>query len=137
MEPIHIFYKELSTDKNDIFTANLAEKNEVEEVKFKKSRECAVTGLSINQDIDSDLFVVTDTDRQEAISNLIQKLVKEKKDPDLHLRVYNEEAFEKTIPFKKTSESIIPPIKLTIRLQKQEEVEFYNYMLHLEKYGFG
>ena len=38
--------------------------------------------LSINQDIDSDLFVVTDTDRQEAISNLIQKLVKEKKDPD-------------------------------------------------------
>ena len=82
MEPIHIFYEELSTDKNDIFTANLAEKNEVEEVKFKKSRECAVTGLSINQDIDSDLFVVTDTDRQEAISNLIQKLVKEKKDPD-------------------------------------------------------
>ena len=85
METIHIFYKELSTDKNNIFTANLAEKNEVEEVKFKKSRECAVTGLSINQDIDSDLFVVTDTDRQEAISNLIQKLVKEKKDPDQSL----------------------------------------------------
>ena len=36
MEPIHILYKELSTDKNNIFTANLAEKNEVEEVKFKK-----------------------------------------------------------------------------------------------------
>ena len=35
MEPIHIFYKELTLDENNIFTANLAEKNEVEEVKFK------------------------------------------------------------------------------------------------------
>ena len=35
MEPIHIFYKERSTNKNKIFTANLAEKNEFEEVKLK------------------------------------------------------------------------------------------------------
>ena len=46
---------------------------------FKKSREYAVTGLSINQEVDSDLVAVTDTDRQEAISKLIQRLVKEKK----------------------------------------------------------
>lgn len=38
MELIHTFYKEL---------------NGVEEFKFKKSKEYAVTGLSINQDIDS------------------------------------------------------------------------------------
>ena len=66
--------------------------------------------MSINQDIDSSLLAVTDTERQEAISNLIQKLVKEKKDSDLD----NEDS-----------------------TKKQEEVEFYNYMLHLEKYGFG
>ena len=66
--------------------------------------------MSINQDIDSSLLTATDTERQEAISNLIQKLVKEKKDPDLD----NEDS-----------------------TKKQEEVEFYNYMLHLEKYGFG
>ena len=36
MEPTDIFYKELPVDKNNIFTANIAEKNEVEEVKFKK-----------------------------------------------------------------------------------------------------
>ena len=53
--------------------------NEVEKVKFRKSIEYAVTGLYINQDIDSGLIVVTDTDRKEAINNLIQKLVKEKK----------------------------------------------------------
>ena len=57
----------------------LTETNEVKKVKFRRSIEYAVTGLSINQDIDSGLIVVTDTDRQEAISNLIQKLVKEKR----------------------------------------------------------
>ena len=99
MEPIHIFYRELPLDEDN--TANLAEKNEVEEVKFKKSKEYAITGLSINQDVDSDLVAVADNDRQEAISNLIQKLVKEKKEPDLDLKIYCEEAFEKIIPFEK------------------------------------
>ena len=65
MEPIHIFYRELPLDENNIFTANLAEKNEVEEVKFKKSKEYAVTGLSINQDVDSDLVTVTDTEKKK------------------------------------------------------------------------
>ena len=50
MEPVHIFYKELSADENNVFTANITEKNEVENVKFKKSQEYAVTGLSINHD---------------------------------------------------------------------------------------
>ena len=94
MEPIHIFYKELPVDENNIFTTNLAEKNEVEEVRLKKSREYAFTGLSINQDIDSSLVAVTNTDRQEAISNLMRKCVKEKKDLGLGLRIYNEEALK-------------------------------------------
>ena len=38
--------------------------------------------LSINQDIDSGRIAVTDTDRQEAITNLIQRFVKEKKEPN-------------------------------------------------------
>ena len=84
MKPIHIFYNELPIDEN-IFTANLTEKNEVEGVRFKKSKKCAITGLSINQDVNSDLVAVTDTDRQEVISNLIQKHIKEKKNPTLIL----------------------------------------------------
>ena len=35
MEPIHIFYKELLADENTIFTADIAEKNEAEDVKCK------------------------------------------------------------------------------------------------------
>ena len=124
MEPIHIFYKEPPADENNIFTANVAEENEVEGVRFKKSKEYAITGLSINQDVDS--IAATDTDRQEAICNLIQKLVKEKKDPDRHLWIYNEEEFEKIFPFKNKSESEIPPIKLTFynTTTIKKEVEF-------------
>ena len=85
MEPIHIFYKELPLDENNIFTSNLAEKNEVEEGKFKKSKEYGVTGLSINQDVDSDLVAVIDTEKKTGISKLIQKLVKEKKNLTLTL----------------------------------------------------
>ena len=78
MEPIHIFYKELSVDENNTFTADITEKkNEVEKVRFKKSLEYAVTGLSINQDIGSALVTVTDVYRQNFLSNTIQKLVKE------------------------------------------------------------
>ena len=63
MELAHIFNKELPIDKNNIFTANIAELDEVEEVRFEKSKEYAVTGLSLYQDIDSSLVAVTDTDR--------------------------------------------------------------------------
>ena len=43
MEPIHIFYKESSADDNDIFTADITKKDEVVNLKFKKSTEYAVT----------------------------------------------------------------------------------------------
>ena len=103
MEPVHIFYKDLPVDENNIFIANLTEKNEVEEVKFKKSREYAVTGLSINQDIGTDFIAVGETDRQEVLSKLMQKLVKEKREPYLFLRIFNEKTMEKLIPFKRRS----------------------------------
>ena len=62
MEPIYIFYKELPVDENNTFTADITEKNKVESVKFKKSQEYAVIGLSINQYIGSALVTVTDID---------------------------------------------------------------------------
>ena len=62
MEAIHICYKELPVDENNIFTADITEKNEVENVRFKKLLEYVVTRLSINQDIGSALVTVTDID---------------------------------------------------------------------------
>ena len=66
-------------DEINIFTAYITEKNEAENVKFKKSLEYAVTGLLINQDVGSALVTVTDIDRLNFLDNSIQKLVKEKR----------------------------------------------------------
>ena len=85
-----------------------------QKVRFTKSQTYAVTGLSINQDIESSMVAVTDTDRQEDIRNMTQKLVKENIDQDLDLRIYSEEVFEKIISFKKKTESEISPINLTL-----------------------
>ena len=103
MEPVHIFYKELPIDQNNTFTANITQENEVEKAKFKKSREYAVTGLSINQDIGSSVVAITDTDRQDEISNFMLKLVKEKKEPP----------FSKKKKNKKQTATELSPIKLT------------------------
>ena len=102
-------------------------KNEVEEIKFKKSREYAVTGLSINQDIGTDFITVAETDKQEVLSKLIQKLVKEKRKPYLFLKIFNEEAMEKLIPFKRRSSKEVPFIKYTFyntTTEKNETVDF-------------
>ena len=45
MEPTYIFYKELAIGKNNIFTANISEKNEVQNILFRKSNAYMVTGL--------------------------------------------------------------------------------------------
>ena len=99
MEPVHIFYKELSAHDNNIFTADITEKNEVGNVKLKKSLKYAVTGLSINHNIGTDLVTMTNFDRQNLLSNAIQKLVKEKKDPDLDLKISNPETKDLITPF--------------------------------------
>ena len=102
-------------------------KNEVEEIKIKKSREYAVTGLSINQDIETDFITVGETDKQEVSSEVIQKLVKEKRKPYLFLKIFNEEAMEKLIPFKRWSSKEVPFIEYTFyntTTKKNETVDF-------------
>ena len=79
MEPVHIFYEQLPVDENNVFTADITEKNKVEYMKFKKSQEYAVTGLFIKQEISSELVTVTDVNKLNNLSNFTQSLVKEKK----------------------------------------------------------
>ena len=50
MEFSHVFYKEIALDEDNIFSANVTENNKVEQVKFKKSKTHAISGLSIDQD---------------------------------------------------------------------------------------
>ena len=51
MEFSHVFYKEISLDEGNIFSANLIENNKIDQISFKKSKLYAISGLSIPQDI--------------------------------------------------------------------------------------
>ena len=80
---------------------------------------------------------VTDIDQQNFLTNTIQKIVKEKKDPDLDLNISNPETKDIIILLKKKSAVDCPPIKLTFyntTTKKNEEIEFYNYFQRLQKY---
>ena len=120
------------------FVANLAEKNETESVKLEKSKGYAITSLSINQDNNSTQVAVRDTDRLETLSNLMQKLVKEKKEPGLDLRIINLER-ETVIPFPPKSTKWTSPTK-TYLLQYNNKKRWNSWILWLhatlEKFDF-
>ena len=65
MDLSHIFYRELPFDDDNIFSATLAESNEVVEVSLKKYM---VTGLSINQKTDTDV-IIPDLSSRNSVSN--------------------------------------------------------------------
>ena len=114
MKPIHIFYNELEIDSNNVFTANISQKNEVENVLFDKNKEYAVTGMTIKPElVDSELVKVINTKELERISEEIQEKIKEYKEPNLNLTISNPETKTLVIPFQKKTETEIPKIKLT------------------------
>ena len=113
MEPIHIFYNELETDSNNVFTANISQENEVGNVLFD-NKEYAVTGMIIKPKlVDSELLKVINTKELERISEEIQEKIKEYKEPNLNLTISNPETKTLVIPFQKKTETEIPKIKLT------------------------
>ena len=80
MEPIHIFYSQPEIDGNNVFTANISQENEVENVIFKKNKECAITGMTIKPDIGSySLIKVSDKQKLKKISQKIQDFVKKQR----------------------------------------------------------
>lgn len=74
MEPIHIYYIELPTDKENIFTANIYQRNQVENIKFSKSHEYGVTGLGIKPDKSSySVIKIYDKVKLKEVSEKIQE----------------------------------------------------------------
>ena len=140
MEPTHIFYNELKIDDNNEFTANISEKNEVENIILQNTGEYAVTGMTITPDIvHSNLVKVTNQEKLNSLSKRIQELVKNYKEPNLDLTISNPETKSLVIPFQKKSKTAVPPIKLTFyntKTKKNEEFSVYNYYKHLKDYGF-
>ena len=119
-----------------IFSRQLwREKNEVQNILFRKSNEYEVTGLAINQNTNN-LNEVTDRNRKGILQELIEDLLKEEK-VDEHfysLKLHSSKGYEKVIPLTK-----LPPLKFkyySLQTKKPEEINFYNYYGHLGKFGF-
>ena len=71
------------------------------------------------------------------MSDLIRTYSKENENFKLDLRIYNEESFDVTIPFKKRTEELINVFQsYNTTTKKQETIEFYDYYDHLERFGF-
>ena len=122
MEPNQIFYKQLPIDENNVFTANVSKKNEVQNILFRESNEYAVIGLVISQNTDN-LIEVIDRNRKRILQELIENLLKEEKE-EKHvygLKIYLSEGYEKLVPLTKKTSADLPPIKFKYySLQKKK-----------------
>ena len=110
----YIFFKEINIDEDQSFTADFSKTNEIEEIIFKEENEYGINGLSINVNLpDEKLLKIENLKEQKRISEEIQQIIKDYKEPDLILFISNPETKTITIPFIKKNESDLPKIKLT------------------------
>ena len=79
VEPAHVFHSKLPLEKNNIFSTNLEENNEIEEIKFKKSKNYVISRLAFNQEVNSDFVLFPNVDTQNALSDFIRTYSREKK----------------------------------------------------------
>ena len=76
---------------------------------------------------------------QKRISDEIQELIKNYKEPDLTFFISHPETNTITIPFVKKNESDLPKLKLSYfntSSKKNEDFLMYDYVGHLKKFGF-
>ena len=100
MDLSHIFYKELPVDHYNIFSVNLAENNEIEEVSLKKDKKYMVAGLSINQKTDTDV-TIPDFNARNSLNDMVRSCEEEREKFNLNCHFYKHDLFDITIPFKK------------------------------------
>ena len=136
MEFSRVFYKEIPLDEDNIFSANLTENNEVEQIKLKKSELYAISGLSIDQDLKSKVSL-PNIEGRKALSDILRVYAEEKKSFNLDLKIYKIGYFEIIVLFKKRTDVLINSFQYCdTTTQKQETIEFYDYYYHLKKFGF-
>ena len=99
MEFSHVFYKELPVDEDNIFSVNLTKTNEIEQIKLKKSKINAISGLSIDQGLKSNISL-PDIEGRKALSNILRVYAEEKKSFNLGLKIHKSRYFDIIVPLK-------------------------------------
>ena len=84
MDPSYIYFNEIDIDQDNTFTANLSKDKEIEKVVSNKENEYGVSELNSNVDLPDEKIVKLDNKKeQEKISQEIQELIKQNKEPNL------------------------------------------------------
>ena len=140
MDSSYIYFKEIKIDQDNTFTANFSEENEIENVKFNKENEYGITGLTINADLpDKKILKIENEKEQDKISQEIQELIKQNREPTWPFLFHTQK--QKVLKFllwKKMKQNyqrknwpfLIPSP------EKNEDFTFYDYVGHLEKFGY-
>ena len=88
---------------------------------------------------DEKIIKVENKKEQKKISEEIQELIRQNKEPNLTFIISHPETNSLEIPFIKKNETELPKTKLTFfntTTQKKEDFTFYDYVGHLEKFGY-
>ena len=82
-----MFYKEIPLDEDNIFLASLTKNNEDEQIKLKKSKLYVTSGLSIDQDLKSNISL-PNIEGRKALNVIWRVYTEEKKSFNLDLKIY-------------------------------------------------
>ena len=86
--------------------ANLPENNEVQQIKFKTSKIYAISGLSIDQDIQSNVSL-SNIEGKKSLGDILWTYAQEKENFSLDLNIYKENWFNVAVPFKERTDVLI------------------------------
>ena len=118
----------------------MAKENEIENVLFDGQNEYDVSRINIRPVLkDEKIIKVKNKKEQKKISEEIQELIRQNKEPNLTFIISHPETNSLEIPFIKKNETELPKTKLTFfntTTQKKEDFTFYEYVGHLEKFGY-
>ena len=102
MNPVHIYFKEIDIDQDQSFIINFAKENEIVNVLFDGQNEYGVSRMNIRPVLkDEKIIKVENKKEQKKISEEIQELIRQNKEPNLTFIISHPETNSLEIPFIK------------------------------------
>ena len=105
MSPVHIYFNKMNIDQDQTFTINFTKENEIKNVLFDGQSEYdGVSRMNIKPVLrDEKIIKVENKKEQKKISEEIQELIKQNKEPNLTFIISHPETESIEIPFVKNS----------------------------------
>ena len=133
MSPVHIYFNEINIDQDQTFTINFTKENEIKNVLFDGQNEYdGVSRMNIKPVLsDEKIIKVENKKEQKKISEEIQELIKQNKEPNLTFIISHPETNSIEIPFVKKNETELPKKKLTFLIQPLKKMKILHFMTML------